>query len=152
MAADNTKIIYGGDMMIFIGDTTGTTTPLAFSTSASLSINVDTREISSKDSGYWKDFIAGKISWEASTDGLLSYGLSGSTSSVDVLFTKLLARESVYVKFATTSGTTPAWTVNSSKKVFTGKAIITSLELTASDNESSTYTISLTGSEALSVA
>ena len=44
MAEENGKISYGGDLMIFLDDE-----PLAFSTSATLSMTLDSREISSKD-------------------------------------------------------------------------------------------------------
>lgn len=76
MATEPLKIAYGGDMMLFLGGT-ATKRPIAFSTSAKLEITTDTREISSKDSGYWKERLAGKHDWKAGTDALYTEPLSG---------------------------------------------------------------------------
>lgn len=152
MAADNKKILYGGDLMIFIG-TGATTEPFAFSTSAKLDISLKTLEISSKDSGYWTSIAAGKFTWNISTDGLMSYTLtSGNTNSVDELWTMMLTRTVVNVVFAAKTGTSPSWTIDSSKKKFSGTALITSLSLNANDNEMATYSITLEGSEELTMA
>lgn len=149
--ADITKIVYGGDMMIFtMSGATGT--PLAFSTSANLNINTDSLEISSKDSGYNKDFQAGKLSWDVSTDGLLNFEPSGSTQGIETLYAKQVAREYISIAFAHKTGTTPDWTVDTSKKRFTGQGIITSLTLNASDNTQGTYSITIQGTGALTLA
>ena len=151
MGVDNSKIVYGGDMMIFL--TSGATkTPVAFSTSAKLSLSVKTRDISSKDSGVWTDKLSGKLDWNVSTDGLLNFTPSGGTWGVESLFAQMVGRAAVTVTFASTSGTAAGWTLDASKKNFTGQAIITSLEINASDGDNGSYSISLEGAGSLVIA
>jgi len=45
---------------------------IACSRSCELSIDVDTTEISSPDSGSWKDYIAGRKGWQMTTSHLVS--------------------------------------------------------------------------------
>lgn len=139
------NVIFGGDLMLFVG--TGTTKqPLAYSTSAKLSVSLKTREISSKDSsGYFTEKSAGKFDWNASTDGLISYDVTGATSSIDVVYEYMLTRKPINLIFANKSGSTPYWSVDSSKKNFSGQALITSIDMNASDNDNATYSISLEG-------
>jgi TP901-1 family phage major tail protein len=150
MAAELNKIIFGGSMMIFI--TSGTTKyPVGFSTSAKIDISTDIREISSKDSGNWKDKIPGKNDWKASTEGLAAYNLTGSTLDIEDLFRIWNDRQSVTITFGITSGTYPGWTLDTSNKYFSGSAYISSLSLNSPDNDSVTYSISLEGSGQLSI-
>ena len=61
-------IIKGGDLMLFIGGTS-----IGFATNHTLSINADTKETSTKDSGgKWQSSEAGILSWTASTENLMS--------------------------------------------------------------------------------
>lgn len=150
----NSNLNYGGDLLLFVGSgcTSGNTQPIAYSTSAILNVNVATRDVSSKDSGYWTESLAAKISWDLSTDGLVAYQLTGNTRSVDELFTRMIARVPVWIAFASKTGTAPAWTVDSSIIQFTGQALITSLSITAGDNDNATYSISMVGSSALTMS
>lgn len=150
MAAENSKIVYGGDMMIFIG-TGATGEPIAFATGAKLDLTLAVREISSKDSGIWVEKAAGKWDWNASADGLSSFGLTGNTTDIADLFTLMIAREPVYLAFGIASGSTPSWTLDTAKQYLSGNAIITSLSLNAPDNETATYSISLEGASALAM-
>lgn len=77
MAIEPEKIQYGGDLMLFLGVDTVNKFPIAFSTSAKLEITLDVREISSKDSGRWKEKQAAKLDWKASTDALYTETLTG---------------------------------------------------------------------------
>ena len=85
MATETTKLVYGSNMMLFLAGTA-----MAFSTSAKLEVKVGTRDISSKDSGVWKEKLAGKIEWSASTDALYTEDLIASApiaSAVNVSIT-----------------------------------------------------------------
>ena len=149
MAINNeqNKVSYAGDMMIFLSTGTGTTYPVAFSTNATLNVTVATREISSKDSGYWTDKAAGKISWDASSDALYCYTLTSGTTrnTYDELYAMMIAREAVNFVFGKTSGSTPNWSVDSGEDYYSGDAIITSLNLNSPDGDNSTYSITLEG-------
>ena len=57
MAIETNKINYGGDIMLFIEGE-----PMAFSSAAKLDISLATRDIGSKDSGYWEEKAASKMS------------------------------------------------------------------------------------------
>ena len=57
MAVETNKTNYGGDIMLFINGT-----PLAFSSAAKLDVTLKTRDIGSKDSGYWDEKAAAKLS------------------------------------------------------------------------------------------
>lgn len=67
MPIETNKINYGGDIMILVNGT-----PLAFSSGAKLDVSLKTRDIGSKDSGYWDEKAAGKLSWNASSDALMA--------------------------------------------------------------------------------
>lgn len=55
-----TKYIKGGDLMLF--EKSGSTyTAFAFAKSHSLQIDADSLEVSSKDSGKWKEFLTTKL-------------------------------------------------------------------------------------------
>jgi len=151
MAGNTDNIIYSGDMMLFAGSTSGATQPIAFSTSAKLSIKAATRSVSSKDSGVWDESLAGKLSWEVSSDALYSMGTTGTTNEANDLYALMIARTPIYVAFAKVGGTTPSWTVATSVK-YTGQAIITGLDITANDGDNVTYSISMTGTGALTYA
>ena len=145
--ADNSKLIYGGNLMLFIGSGS-TKQPLAFSQSAKLSVSMKTREISSKDSGDWTDKANGRFDWNASTDGLLAFGVTGSTSSMETVYNLFLAGSPINVVFASKTGTNPAWTVDATKKNFSGSGIITSIDMNAGE-DNATYSISIEGTGAL---
>ena len=157
MVYDTSNIIYGGDLILFMGSGTAKL-PVAFSTSAKLSISMSTKDVTSKDSGYNTDKIAGRLDWNMSTDGLLSYALAvddALQTSIDELYVLMLARKSINIVFATKSGASPDWTVSAvavaGKKSFTGKGFITSIEQNA-DNDSATYSITIEGTGALTLA
>lgn len=151
MATDNSKLVYGGDLMLFVGSTK---TPLAFSKDAKLTISMKEREISSKDSGMDSEFLGGKREWSASTDCLLAFSLSGSTTSMDAVYTLFLAGLPIDLAFGSKTGTSPAWSLDiiAGKKSFSGKALITGLDITASENDTASYSISLKGTGPLTLA
>jgi predicted secreted protein len=156
MGANTSQIQYGGSIMLFYNPT-GTTSngafPAAFSNSAKLTVNLGTREISSKDSGDWKEFAGSKFEWDASSENLMSLsGVTGTTLSMKQIYTAFVAKVPIFLAMATTTGTTPSWTMKSSNINLSGEAIITSMDLNASDNESATYSISLKGTGTLSIS
>lgn len=146
MATEPLKIAYGGDMMLFLS-----ALPIAFSTAAKLEITCDTREISSKDSGNWKERLAGKLDFKAGTDALYTEALVGTstTTSIDELYALMIARTPITMVFGAATGAAGAQTNDAAKKKYTGQVIITAVSMNAPDNETTTYSISLEGSGAL---
>ena len=142
MATETGKLAYGGEMMLFL-----TGSPFAFSTSAKLEIKLGTRDISSKDSGYWKEKLAGRLEWSASSDALYTEVLAGTatTTSYDELYALMIARTAIVCVFGATTGLGAAQTVDAAKKKYTGSVIITGLSVNAPDGESVSYSVSLEG-------
>jgi predicted secreted protein len=155
MALDTSKIQYGGDLMLFTTLSGTTAQPIAFSSAAKLDVTMKTRDIGSKDSGYWDEKAAGKLSWNMSTDALMADSNLGDITAVySELYTSMIARLPITVAFATATGTAPAWTISAvaGKKKFSGLAYITSLSLNAPDGDNASYSISLEGTGALTMA
>lgn len=149
--ANNQFLSYGGDLMLF-AHSGASVQPLAFSTSSKLTVNLATREISSRDSGNWKESAAGKLDWSVSSDSLLSFSATGTTQSFEELYNYQINRCPVNIAFAHKTGTSPSWTVDSSKKKFTGCGFITSLDVNSQDNDNATYSVNIIGSGPLSIA
>lgn len=137
-------IKFGGNLMIFINDGSNYL-PIAYSTSATLSTSRDIREQTTKDSVDWVDNVAGMLSWTMSTDGLLNYSSVTGTTDIKALYDYYIDGAAVDVYFAFKSGTTPNWTADTSKKYYTGKALINQFDINAGNKEDATYSISMTG-------
>lgn len=144
------NVINGGDLMLFIGGKS-----IAFATSHKLSINVETVETTSKDSGgKWVSKAARKINWNCSTENLYSNDGVGLTFSD--LFDKLTARTPIEAVFclekdyATKKDEVPAdgW-LPSTTGTYSGKVIITALEANAPNGDNATFTASFEGVGAL---
>lgn len=137
------NIILGTDLMLFKAGKA-----LAAATSCKLTIQANTLETSSKDSGKWTTKQAAKLSWNCSSDNLFT------VANYKELADALIARQEVEIRFSTvknpdsnTGVPEGGWVANDDG--YKGMAIITQLDLTASDNENATYTVSLEGSGAL---
>ena len=139
-------------------DSTGSGTnmqTLAFSTSASLSMTTDLRDSTTKSSGGFQENLAGLKSFELSGDGFID--LSGNTitatdpfddssaslKAVPKLWDLWAGGTKVDVVFGTGSA-------GSSAKTYSGEAFISSLSFEGGVEENATYSITLTGTGALS--
>jgi predicted secreted protein len=91
------------------------------STSASLSLTLDTPEATTKDSGGFQDLIAGVKSGEISFEGLLAYD-SGSGVQIGDISGELISGTSVTWEFSTG--------VSGDDK-YSGNGFISSIEITA---------------------
>lgn len=145
------NVVLGTDLMLFQKTESGSTyAALGAATSCKLTVNANVLETSSKDSGCWASKQAGKLSWTASSDNLFII------SDYKNLFEAMIARESIYIQFGvigdeqrSCDNTDVVWSADSSKGTYEGEAVITSLDLNASDNENATYTVSFEGVGAL---
>ena len=142
-----TKYIKGGDLMLFEKGTGNTYTAFAFAKSHSLQIDADSLEVSSKDSGKWKEFLTTKLSWTINAEHL--YTEENYNSMMD----KLIAREAIEVMFAICTNSNDedgkpesGWQAGNGYK---GSAVITSISVNANDGEVATYSITLQGASAL---
>ena len=111
---------------------------VAHCTSASLSVNMDLRDSTTKSSSGWSESLGGLKSWEMSGDAFVDIaGPSGA--DVEQLFTVLVA------------GTAVQCTFGLSGMLYDGTALITSISIDAGVEENATYSISLTGTGELDI-
>jgi len=111
-------------------------------TNASLSISMETRDTSTKDSAGWRELLEGQKSWSLSGDGLVVYSLTGADGFSD-LYGYLNGRTNLYVKFGS---------VGSGEKVYSGRGFITSLDQEAGVEDNTTFSFSFEGTGALTEA
>tara|TARA_R100001224_G_scaffold22468_1_gene11536 strand:+ start:224 stop:649 length:426 start_codon:yes stop_codon:yes gene_type:complete len=134
-------IFNGTDLILKVSPSDGgTEAKLMHSQNVSLSMNVDTIDISTKDSSGFRDLLGGQKSFSLSADGLMDFaGVAGDTEP-DELFDQMFARTAVTFTFALA---TPAgYTI-------TGSGFITSLEISGGTEDAPTYSCSIEGTGAL---
>lgn len=144
--AGTTKIIQGGDLMLYLGGKS-----IAEATSHSLSITFENAETTTKDQGgYWKAYDYKSASWTITSENLMSDSTDGKT--FNDLFDASISKTPLTVVFggktsaqaSLTEVPTGGWTAPS-EDIYTGTAIVTSLEISAQNGDNATFTISLQG-------
>ena len=123
-------VMNGTLMGVYIGSTL-----IAHSTEGSISLSMDTRDISSKDSAGARALLEGMKSGSISVSALYS---EDGAYGADELYTAMAARTPLAVKFSTEVSGDHFWSASS---------YLTSLEISASteDNMSFSATFELTG-------
>jgi TP901-1 family phage major tail protein len=134
-------IFNGTDLILKVSPSSGgTEAKLMHSQNVSLSMNVDTIDISTKDSSGFRDLLGGQKSFSLSADGLMDFAGVAADTEVDELFDQMFARTAVTFTFALA---TPAgYTI-------TGSGFITSLEISGGTEDAPTYSCSIEGTGAL---
>ena len=151
------NIIQGGDMMLFIKKGTDYKS-IAFATNHTITINLETKETSTKDNGgKWQTSEAGIMSWTANSENLM--GNESQGFSYDELFSLMIAREPIDVRFALEGDSTdygankldavPTGGWKPATKYYEGKALITALTKNAPNGDKASFTCDLTGIGAL---
>tara|TARA_R100001440_G_scaffold23448_2_gene38214 strand:- start:6812 stop:7243 length:432 start_codon:yes stop_codon:yes gene_type:complete len=123
-------------------------TKIAFATSASISINHNLRDTSTKDSGGWREQLEGQRDFEVSVEGMLIFtNLDGSAITgltINELYTNYIGTRTVFeLKFSTEVTGDIKWT---------GQAFMTSISLDTPNEDSSTVSASFSGTGALTQA
>ena len=114
------------DLLVYIG-----ATPIAHSTSATINIDQDLPDATTKDSGGWADHINGLKSWSVDFDGLVDYSAS---YGAEELFDNLKNKNNVTLRWSTGSGS-----------YWQGSASLASLSMTADMESPISYSGSFTG-------
>ena len=132
-----TGIMNGTLLGVYAG---ATPTLIAHATESSISLSMDTRDASTKDSAGYRDLLEGSRSGSISVSSLYA---EDAAYGVDDLMTHFTARTAVAVKFSTEVSGDHYWSAS---------AYITSLEVSASKEDNVTYsaTFELTGTIAYS--
>ena len=137
----------GRSLMVFISNGTSLI-PVALSTNCTISLNTETSDSKTKDDGVWSAQEISGLTWAISNESLHTVDTRTIDWTFDALFAKYTAAEPVNICFGvpsndTTEGLPEAgWT---SPGTYTGKALITSLELSGSVGDNATVTVSMTG-------
>ena len=152
------SIIKGGDMMLFVGGKS-----IGYATNHTLSINADTKETSTKDSGgKWQTSEVGVLSWTATSENLMSNDQQGV--GYQELAAYMMARTPITGVFTLEGNSTDldtnkldnvptgGWTPDNDTPTLTGQMIITSVELNAPNGENATFTVNFTGTGALTLS
>tara|TARA_R100001198_G_scaffold91875_1_gene70570 strand:- start:101 stop:505 length:405 start_codon:yes stop_codon:yes gene_type:complete len=108
--------------------------PIAHCTSASISMNMDLRDSTTKSSDGWQENLGGLKSWEMSGDAFVAIGTETGFADLERLWDKWDDGVAIDVKFG------------ASGMEYTGDALITSISIDAGVEENATFSISLTGS------
>ena len=139
-----TSIMNSTDVVIQISEDGGTSYDIiGRATSASLSVSMETRDTTTKDSSGWQENLEGLKSWSLSGDGLVTYSITGDYDTPDDLFTLLSNRTKVKVKFGSeTSGEID----------YVGDAYLVSYEQEAGVEENVTFSFGFTGTGVLTQA
>lgn len=139
-----TSIMNSTDVVIQISEDGGTTYDIiGRATSASLSVSMETRDTTTKDSAGWQENLEGLKNWSLSGDGLVTYSISGDYDTPDDLFTLLSNRTKVKVKFGSAT---------SGEIDYTGDAYLVSYEQESGVEENVTFSFGFTGTGVLTQA
>lgn len=156
------SIIHGNSLMLFVGGDA-----LAYATSHTFSMNLETNQISTKDHGESPATIGQSVTWEITTENLYT------TQDANKLRDAMISKQDVIVVFGRptgydTKGTDESiseggkglegvgagnistWAPNASDMFAAGRAKITSLSINANAGENATYSATLQGSGAFS--
>lgn len=145
------QMVSGSDIMLFTYQTNGYKS-IAHGTSHSLSLSADTEDINTKDAGIYGLTEVNKINWEIQSDHMYT------NDGYDTFFTAMTNREPIKVVFGLKSedssytvniNSDGNWTPNTSY-IYSGNAIITSLDWQADAGSKSTISVSLQGQGAIS--
>ena len=140
--AASTSIMNATDVLIQFSTDGVTYSEIGRCTSASLSVSMETRDTSNKDSAGWRELLEGQKSWSLSGDGLVTYNIASADGYSD-LWGYLTARTKLYVKFGSTT---------TDEKYYSGQGFLTSLDQEAGMEDNVTYSFSFEGTAALTEA
>ena len=129
--------INGKDFLVYIGGVA-----ITHSTSCSVSISGSTVPATTKDSAGWAESLAGERNWSVSSDQMLALDATMGVEEVFAIFADTVQR-TVTAKFATSDAT---------DRFFSGTARITGIEVSADNEAATTYSVSLEGTGALTLA
>ena len=132
--AASTSVMNSTDVVIKVGSEI-----VGKMTSASLSVTMATRDISTKDSAGWMEVLEGQKSWTLSGEGLVVYNNSGKATPDDI-YTLLSNRTAVAIEFG--SETTD-------EKYYAGSGFFTEFSTDAGVEDNATFSFSFQGTGTL---
>lgn len=157
------KIIRGKKLMLFVKDT-DSYKAIAFATNHSFSTSASTINVSHKDladlaegQGKWEDADLDTFSWSITSEHL--YANEGAGYTAKDIFTLYANGTVLDVKFgladANTSGApVTGWVPSTTNTtgMLSGKAVITSLDISASSDDNAQFSLTLTGKGPITIS
>lgn len=137
-------VIKGRDLTIWAEETDSKLKRLAKDRSCSISIEVDTKNVTGKTSGKWMKKRAVRLSWSMTSSNLYTH------DGFEYLFDKLVKMEPVIVTFSPIRSTVYDDQTWDDTKRYRGEAIITQLSGSADLGDIGQISITLEGSGELS--
>lgn len=124
---------------------------IAMATSCTFHVAAQMEDSSTKDdTGSWQSQEVTGLSWDASTDSLVTLTDNGSNGELPQdIFTAMIAMTPVTLTFDTTAGTNNRVAQNGALKK-SGQAYISDISITAANRANSTMTVQFQGNGALS--
>lgn len=146
---DSSSDIFTGKLWLFIGDN-----PVAFEKSCKLTLSTDEIDISNKSMGDWAGSMAGKKSFTITSDSLTTY-TTGLTSVSTLMAAQINSTVLTFKLAVATASDADAFggtfTPDTENESYTGKCIITSLEVTGEAGQIATCAATFKGIGALSI-
>lgn len=161
----NGDLVKGNDMFLYLvdlssgetmtADKVSAATVIAYSTSCSLEVNADTLDVTSKMSCRWNAVVPGNASYTVNAEALYclkNKATANGAKTIDDLFAAMVAGDNIGWVMAQDKSTDcdsvegPDISSPSTKPYYYGEAAITSLSISAGNNEIVSSSISLTGS------
>lgn len=150
---ENTQLVNGDSFLLYL---TSGKTVVAYATSASLQVDSETIDTSSKFSCKWASNMGGKASYSISADALYCQNVEGAVS-FDKLLEYMVKGEQIEWYLGEEQGP-EVWNpdgtktcadnphaLDTEKNFYNGMAVVTSVSLEAGNNEICTCSITLTG-------
>lgn len=136
-------ILNGTDIKVY---DSGTGLLVAFAQNGSLNINHSLREITSKESGGFKESLEGLRDWSVDLDGAYAWtdaaGAALTNGADDLLNSYMITRTALTIKFGNVAAGT-------GDTVYSGSVWLTSFSVSAGTEDTATYSISLEGTGAI---
>lgn len=142
----NSDIIKGSKLMVFYSGA-----PIGFATSHSLSMTMNTSQVSTKDHGDYPATIAQNITWEITAENLYSEAGEGTYMTIMKSMqpvTLVFAEAANYSNTTAQKGlplddTGSEWSVGT--KIAEGKALLSSFSINAPAGDNATMSVTFTG-------
>ena len=136
--------LVNGTLIAIYKDVSGTLTKIANATATDMNFTKDTIDATNKDGGNYKEFLVGLNSWTMSIEGIFEEdGSVGTGLSFKELLDDAVAGD--YITVVMTSQVT-------GDLIVSGSALFTDITWSAPVNDVATFSASLQGSGALTIA
>lgn len=146
---DTNKDVYRGQLFVFVDGK-----PIAFASSATLSITTEEVDASNKMTGNWNSPLPGKKAFSVSSDQMVSR--AEGQMSADTLLQKQIKDETVDFVMGEAIITDQTnlggkFEIDESKVRYSGQTMITNLEITSAVGSLATSSVSMSGIGALEI-